>query len=101
MVCVSPFSSFVRVEQWYPGCCLNPCLHAKPGATPLQGQVWERAAPQSHVCAAQAQVPDHYQFLPQHLAFWDSFRSKGLEGGAGSLFLWDSRTAHTVCHSRA
>ena len=44
----------------------------------------------------QAQVPDHYQFLPQHMAFWDKYDSIGLQGGAGSLFLWDSRTAHTV-----
>lgn len=41
-------------------------------------------------------IPDHYQFTPEQLSFWDKFDSKGLSGGPGSLFLWDSRTVHSV-----
>jgi len=37
-----------------------------------------------------------YQFTPEELPFWEPFESVAVEGRAGSLFLWDSRTAHAV-----
>ncbi len=43
-----------------------------------------------------ANVPDHYQFTPEQLPYWDQFETVKLKGGAGSLFLWDSRTTHSV-----
>ncbi len=43
-----------------------------------------------------ANVPDHYQFTPEQLPYWDQFDTVKLKGGAGSLFLWDSRTTHSV-----
>lgn len=43
-----------------------------------------------------ANVPDHYQFTPEQLPYWDHFDTVKLRGGAGSLFLWDSRTTHSV-----
>lgn len=43
-----------------------------------------------------ADVPDHYQFTPEQLPYWDQFDTVKLKGGAGSLFLWDSRTTHSV-----
>lgn len=43
-----------------------------------------------------ADVPDHYQFTPEQLPYWDQFDTVKLRGGAGSLFLWDSRTTHSV-----
>lgn len=42
-----------------------------------------------------ADVPDHYQFTPEQLPYWDQFDTVKLKGGAGSLFLWDSRTTHS------
>ncbi|DBA92635.1 TPA: hypothetical protein ACH3X1_002853 [Trebouxia sp. C0004] len=42
-----------------------------------------------------ANVPDHYQFTPEQLPYWDQFDTVKLRGGAGSLFLWDSRTTHS------
>lgn len=43
-----------------------------------------------------ADVPDHYQFTPEQLPYWDQFDTVKMRGGAGSLFLWDSRTTHSV-----
>ena len=43
-----------------------------------------------------ASIPDHYQFSPDQLPYWDQFDTVKLQGGAGSLFLWDSRTTHSV-----
>ena len=43
-----------------------------------------------------ANIPDHYQFSPDQLPYWDQFDTVKLQGGAGSLFLWDSRTTHSV-----
>ena len=43
-----------------------------------------------------ANIPDHYQFTPEQLPYWDRFDTVKLQGGAGSLFLWDSRTTHSV-----
>ena len=46
-----------------------------------------------------ANIPDHYQFSPEQLPYWDQFDTVKLQGGAGSLFLWDSRTTHSVSAS--
>ena len=46
--------------------------------------------------AQQTATPDHYMFAPDEAAFWARFPSRPLHGSAGSLFLWDSRTAHSV-----
>lgn len=43
-----------------------------------------------------AAIPDHYQFTPKQLPYWEQFDTVRLQGRAGSLFLWDSRTAHSV-----
>jgi len=37
-----------------------------------------------------------HQFTPEELPFWEPFESVAVDGRAGSLFLWDSRTAHAV-----
>ena len=42
----------------------------------------------------QATTPDFYIFQPPELPFWDAYESRPLSAPAGSLFLWDSRTAH-------
>ena len=39
---------------------------------------------------------DHYKFKPRELSFWEPYESVGVSGGAGSLFLWDSRAVHAV-----
>ena len=33
-----------------------------------------------------ASVPDHYQFTPEQLPYWDQFDTVKLKGGPGSLF---------------
>ena len=43
-----------------------------------------------------AAIPDHYQFTPKQLPYWKHFDTVKLQGRAGSLFLWDSRTTHPV-----
>jgi hypothetical protein len=40
------------------------------------------------------QTADYYQFQKQELPFFEKFDSMPLCGKAGSLFLWESRTAH-------
>ncbi len=42
---------------------------------------------------------DHYKFTPEELSYWEPYKSVGVQGGAGSLFLWDSRAVHAVRHS--
>ncbi|KAK9828670.1 hypothetical protein WJX72_001442 [[Myrmecia] bisecta] len=44
-----------------------------------------------------AATADFYQFQQAELPFWEQFKSLALSGKAGSLFLWDSRTAHQNC----
>jgi hypothetical protein len=44
----------------------------------------------------QLQYADHYKFTAEELPFWDAYESVGVAGGAGSLFLWDSRAVHAV-----
>ena len=44
----------------------------------------------------QRKVKDFYQFTEEELPFWERFDSVGVQGRAGSLFLWDSRTVHAV-----
>lgn len=45
----------------------------------------------------QAQMKDDfYLYKPSELGYFDKYETVALEGGAGSLFLWDSRTAHMV-----
>ncbi|KAK9807834.1 hypothetical protein WJX72_010581 [[Myrmecia] bisecta] len=46
-----------------------------------------------------AATPDFYQFKEAELPFWEHFQSLALSAGAGSLFLWDSRTVHQNCLS--
>ncbi|KAL3141513.1 hypothetical protein ABBQ32_004763 [Trebouxia sp. C0010 RCD-2024] len=41
-----------------------------------------------------AATPDFYQFQPEERKFYEQFEALPLSAGAGSLFLWDSRTAH-------
>ena len=41
-------------------------------------------------------MKDFYQFTEDELPFWERFDSVGVQGRAGSLFLWDSRTVHAV-----
>lgn len=36
------------------------------------------------------------QFTPEQMPFWDQFESKKLAAGKGAVFLWDSRTVHSV-----
>ena len=43
---------------------------------------------------------DHYKFTPEELGYWEPYKSVGVPGGAGSLFLWDSRAVHAVSSSR-
>ena len=45
-----------------------------------------------------AAIPDHYQFTRDQLPYWEQFDTVRLQGRAGSLFLWDSRTTHSVKH---
>ncbi|KAK9837297.1 hypothetical protein WJX81_004709 [Elliptochloris bilobata] len=40
-------------------------------------------------------VKDWYQFPSEELPFWEAFESVALDGRAGSMFLWDSRTVHS------
>jgi len=42
-----------------------------------------------------AQIPDHYQFTAEQQEFFDQFQTIGLSGEPGSVFLWDSRCAHS------
>lgn len=44
----------------------------------------------------QEETGDHYKFSEEELDYWSQFESIPLEGKAGSLFLWDSRTVHAV-----
>ena len=36
------------------------------------------------------------QFTPEQLPFWDKYESKRLAAGKSAVFLWDSRTVHSV-----
>ncbi len=50
-----------------------------------------------HTCLTreqQEQTADFYMFQKEELPYWEAFQSLALSGKAGSLFLWDSRTAH-------
>lgn len=44
----------------------------------------------------QRKIGDHYKFTSEELGHWSQYEDVALEGDAGSLFLWDSRTVHAV-----
>jgi ectoine hydroxylase-related dioxygenase (phytanoyl-CoA dioxygenase family) len=44
----------------------------------------------------QAALDDFYMFKEGEVDFYDQYESVPIEGKAGSVFLWDSRTAHMV-----
>jgi hypothetical protein len=46
-------------------------------------------------------IQDFYVFKEREVRYWDDFESVPVRGKAGSLFLWDSRTAHMVRHVAA
>lgn len=50
---------------------------------------------------AQQEVQDFYIFPDNEVAWFDQFATVTPSGSQGSLFLWDSRTAHAVSGSAA
>ena len=43
-----------------------------------------------------SKIPDFYIFNEHEIPFYEQFPTVTPDGPAGSLFLWDSRTAHAV-----
>ena len=86
-------SAMLSVFRCCPVCCLGTLL-VKDKSHKMHQDFFHTV---SHLSPEQlANIPDHYQFTPEQLPYWNQFDTVKLKGGAGSLFLWDSRTTHSV-----
>jgi len=82
----------------HPLLCVAEILVQEGGLSePLRFSELAHRATQCHTAARGLRRPARrYQFTPEELPFWEPFESVAVDGRAGSLFLWDSRTAHAV-----